>query len=154
MVEHRYSSTTHTCTTYSTVACSLCKVIHWCHFHCSDVQQEVPFIYFNGYCTDRLLIAVWRVSKPSTPPNAHKQTIIPQVTHALYAVFVRSSCSQSYRLRNPLQTISGEKWRNHPQKHACQTHMVTAGRPTSLSSFALIYKSNVGGFFFITSLWY
>lgn len=54
----------------------------------------------------------------------------PSDTHSVYTGFVRSSCSQSYRLHNPLQTMSGEKQRSHPQKHSCQTHMVTPAAPS------------------------
>lgn len=65
--------------------------------------------------------------------RTHTHTQSPSDTHSVYAVFVRSSCSQSYRLHNPLQTMSGEKERSNPQKHACQTHMVTPAAPLPIS---------------------
>ncbi|MED6263434.1 hypothetical protein CHARACLAT_004539 [Characodon lateralis] len=54
--------------------------------------------------------------------SEHTHTLNPQVAPI---VFVRSSCSQSYRLQNLLQTTSRETWgggRNHPQKNTHVKH--------------------------------
>lgn len=155
MVEHRYSSTTHTSITYSTVACSVCKVIHWCHFLCPDVQQEVPFIYFNGYCTDRQVSSSQFEEYPNPQlPQMHTSKQSFPKWHTLFmqclseaAVLRATACAIHFRR---YRGRSGEIiHKNTPVKH---TWSLQPAPPPSLH--LLSYTRVTWEFFFITSLWY